>query len=240
MRAVEPGISIPPPRPKRKPSRPYPRKDPNTLTIRLLSREGGSISSPGDASPLMADGSHMLTGGSTTDLTVGGSLGAGINGLPLPGQLHAEIIQQQQSTYHHHKSSAMAHYSQQPSMPGSGTMVSISVDASPAPMGQAPRRSALNLSGLASLPMSMPQPASGPLQLEHLSQPPLSHGGMSSLGRSNDITEATVAAVAAAASAAAAAAAAAVVAAAGQQVQARLQVGIICKATHARTMTRGP
>ncbi len=174
-------INIPPPRPKRKPMRPYPRKQ----------------------QPSGADNS----GSGMADVS-------GVNGAASQGTGIMAAQQQQQSKL---SLPAAPRSSQQLGALALGLGLTSGVPGSSELQHQL-------LPLTQQLQQQQQQGQQLHLQLQPAVQltPPVSGNTGMPLA---EVTEATVAAVAAAASAAAAAAAAAVVAAAGQQVQAHLQVG---------------
>lgn len=196
-------IDIPPPRPKRKPARPYPRKHPG----------GGSGAGGGTGGGGPSGTQHNQNGGSNSAVEdVSENNGHYTNGLGAGGGNNTMGQSNVSQALHIHMSPGglLGSHGAMGLRPG-GASLGLTDEAKAVGVGTG--------GGMAEVMGPLGGPHSG-----HTGGH--GHGGHSHAD--NDVSEMTIAAVAAAASAAAAAAAAAVVAAAGQQVQAHLQVGSCC------------
>ncbi|KAJ9524884.1 hypothetical protein QJQ45_002979 [Haematococcus lacustris] len=242
--AEEESIDIPPPRPKRKPARPYPRSTP-ALNHLVNTQQASSVAeAPGVTMQLSMDlggasssFTNMESAGFTA-LNAGASMthtsslhGRHPNPLGTESRLHqcAKALgpssTQQRSSLMNSQQLDISHYNgallggsrsnlQLPTRPHSSSGARPAV-ADPTDPYHPPSTQQLQT------PLPGPGAASLPHTLAQLTRP--CAGGAEAASGEGEVSEATLAAVAAAASAAAAAAAAAVVAAAGHHVQAHLQ-----------------
>ncbi len=207
-RAATEGLVIPPPRAKRKPSRPYPRS--NTSADPTSQSAGAGATATG-GTPADTPGAEFTA-----------SAAAGVSGVVSGGGAAGTALGSQ--------ATGLAAGGQQSKL--SLPVPPRSADAPPLPPLSAELLGPLAGGPLAGGPLAeLPQGVMEALTHSALAggclppglAGPLGGDALTATSQYAEITEASVAAVAAAASAAAAAAAAAVVAAAGQQVQAYLQ-----------------